>query len=173
LGSPQRANSKTASRFWRWVDTQPRPSGCHLWTGSHDRDGYGYFWDGRTVKAHRFALELALGPLAGATALHDCDTPACVRVGPGHLRVGTQAENIADRTAKGRTSHGAAHYKAQLTEAIVVEARGLYDGRRGSAKRLADRFGVDLQCMWKALKGVNWAHLPAPPPASLSHGVGL
>ena len=46
--------------------------------------------------------EEAHGPIPdGLLVLHSCDNPSCVN--PDHLRVGTQAENIQDRDAKGRT----------------------------------------------------------------------
>jgi hypothetical protein len=53
------------------------------------------------VRAHRFAWIEANGPVpAGLHVLHTCDNPLCVR--PSHLWLGTQAENLADMTAKGR-----------------------------------------------------------------------
>ena len=86
-------------RFWSKVD---RSGECWLWTAAKVQ-GYGSF-DGR--RAHRVAWELAYGPIPkgvgyhGTCVLHRCDTPACVN--PAHLRLGTQADNMADRDAKGR-----------------------------------------------------------------------
>lgn len=91
---------------------------CWLWTAGKDKDGYGKFTvqrpDGsgqRHVRAHTFAWERAHGPVpAGMVLMHRCDTPACVRV--DHLRLGTVAENVADRVAKGRSARGlrSGHY---------------------------------------------------------------
>ncbi|WP_428999621.1 hypothetical protein [Stenotrophomonas maltophilia] len=35
---------------------------------------------------------------------HSCDNPGCCN--PGHLFLGTQAQNLADMRAKGRHCHG-------------------------------------------------------------------
>ena len=76
---------------------------CHLWTAQLDKDGYGQFSVsyGKKYQSHRLAYELYVGPIpAGKVVMHICDRPRCVN--PDHLRVGTQAENMADMKAKGR-----------------------------------------------------------------------
>jgi hypothetical protein len=51
--------------------------------------------------AHRFAWELAYGPIPpGLSICHRCDNPPCVR--PDHLFLGTTRENVFDSIAKGR-----------------------------------------------------------------------
>lgn len=78
-------------------------SGCWLWIGGTGRRGYGRLChENRQLSAHRFSYELHYGKAPGdLCVLHKCDTPACVN--PLHLRLGTNADNMADRNAKGRT----------------------------------------------------------------------
>jgi hypothetical protein len=55
--------------------------------------------------AHRWSWTLANGPIPdGMVVMHRCDNPPCVN--PGHLSLGTQLENIADRVSKGRSATG-------------------------------------------------------------------
>ena len=77
---------------------------CHLWTAQTDKDGYGQFSvvPSEKYQAHRFAYKLYVGLIpAGKVVMHTCDVRCCVN--PDHLRVGTQADNMADMEAKGRS----------------------------------------------------------------------
>ncbi len=82
---------------------------CHVWMGAVGSDGYGRIAirnaeDGaRTLTPHQVGARLGYGPIpAGATVLHDCEVRLCCRAEPGHLRVGTQSENMRQAVARGR-----------------------------------------------------------------------
>ena len=77
-------------------------SACIEWTGSRNPKGYGQKKvGGKTIFAHRWAWEQANGPIPdGLHVLHTCDNPPCVNV--DHLFLGTNADNVKDRDAKGR-----------------------------------------------------------------------
>jgi len=79
---------------------------CHWWVGARFGRGYGAFcYKGDTLSAHRTAYELYHGEIPkGMTILHSCHNPLCVN--PDHLRLGTQAENMADMTRAGRKKSG-------------------------------------------------------------------
>ena len=93
---------RAAARFWDRVQTRGAQE-CWPWRLSLDTHGYGRFKFGGTYYiAHRIALMLASGrqPPCTRVVMHSCDNPCCCN--PAHLRVATQATNIADRVAKGR-----------------------------------------------------------------------
>jgi hypothetical protein len=89
----------TEDDFWRFVE---KTDGCWQWIGHRSGRRYGGFkLGGKEHRAHRLSWELHNGPVpTGLVVRHDCDNPLCVR--PDHLRIGTQAQNIADMDNRGR-----------------------------------------------------------------------
>lgn len=90
------------SRFWDKVD---KSGECWLWQAATN-GRYGTFWLNGVLKyAHRTAWEIENGLIpVGMNVLHECDTPPCVRI--SHLFLGTQADNLLDAAAKGRSRNG-------------------------------------------------------------------
>ena len=87
---------------------------------------------------------------------HTCDTPPCCN--PKHLWIGTQQDNTADRTAKGRTPKGKTHANAKLTEADVLEIKRRF--ALGHSKHaLARDFPVTRIQIIRILRGSKWKHL--------------
>lgn len=81
-------------RFWVKVQKPDEGDGCWLWSAACDRDGYGVFSPTRRhqVRAHRYAYELAVGPVGADLVLdHLCRIRNCVN--PLHLEPVTVAEN--------------------------------------------------------------------------------
>jgi hypothetical protein len=79
---------------------------CILYEGTKNANGYGVLpWSVHGSRlAHRAALATRLGRKVVGMVLHSCDNPPCIN--PAHLREGSQAENIADAVARGRTRGG-------------------------------------------------------------------
>ncbi len=117
-----KVREQLADRFWRFVDADG-PDGCWEWTGGRLPKGYGNIWDGEKLsRAHRVSYELFRGAIPqGMQVLHSCDNPPCTN--PGHLFLGTNADNLADRVAKGRSASGERHGNAKLTTAQVLAIR--------------------------------------------------
>lgn len=83
----------------------PEPnSGCWLWDGSMNSDGYGNIRrDKITHKTHRYVFEQTYGKIdKGLCVCHKCDVPNCVN--PEHLFVGTHKDNMRDRAKKGKNN---------------------------------------------------------------------
>jgi Autographiviridae endonuclease len=136
---------------------EPEPiSGCWLWTAAMFNDGYGAFRLGKEQRAHRVAYVLANGPIpAGMSVLHRCDTPLCVR--PDHLFIGTQADNIRDRDAKGHraSTSGENSGNAKLTNAQAreIKRRAGQTSQRG----LAREFGIAESTVSNIVTGKRWS----------------
>lgn len=77
-------------------------NGCWKYREDLEDDEYGrIMFQGKRVKAHRFAWEVYKGPIPeGKQVLHKCDYPPCVN--PEHLFLGDHAANMRDMAQKGR-----------------------------------------------------------------------
>lgn len=103
-GRPRRS---LIDRFEDFYVPDPN-SGCWLWIGVSNAQGYGHFkipdqyGEWRTVKAHRAAYQLYRGVEVPSNMqlMHKCDTPCCVN--PDHLEIGTRNDNQQDMARKGR-----------------------------------------------------------------------
>lgn len=151
----------TPDTFWAKADRTG--GGCWLWTGQRlPRPGHEYgrlSYGGRAWAAHRLAWTLEHGPIPGGMhVLHRCDNPPCVN--PAHLFLGTNADNVADREAKGRrhAPRGEAHPRARLTIDQVREILATPDERPCVLGR---RYGVDSSAITSIRKGRSWRHAAA------------
>lgn len=134
-----------------------------MWTSrSVTSYGYGVFRVGGTVvRAHRYAYELLVGPIAiGRHACHHCDNPACVR--PEHIFTGTHRDNMQDAARKGRMVPrpmiGEKHPRAKLTEVDVIAIRC----SRESGVAIANRYGLSKSHVSAIRKHQSWSHLRHP-----------
>lgn len=130
------SDSTTVARFWAKVDCSGGLDACWPWTArSRTPKGYGYFSaGGRMLPASRWVLEQTLGRelVAGEFACHRCDTPLCCN--PDHLFLGSNADNMADASRKGRLSK-------KLSPADVLAIREAMAGGAFGTD-LAIRYGV-------------------------------
>ena len=130
-------------------------NGCRLWTGKQLNDGYGRFTVAhRPIAAHRAAYELANGPIPeGLVVCHRCDDRLCVN--PGHLFLGTVADNVADMVGKRRQARGQTINTAKLTPDLVRRIRA----SQLSNRKAAALFGVSASQVGNIRRGDSWAHV--------------
>ena len=139
----------------------PEPnSGCWLWMGSLDPNGYGRRVNG--YKDHRPAhvvfWERRNGPMPeGMCGLHRCDVRCCVN--PDHIFVGTKTDNSKDKVAKGRQGKGERYRNSKLRDADIPVI--LADTRPQTV--IAAEYGVSRQLIGLVKRGRNWKHVrPVP-----------
>lgn len=152
-----------AELFWAKVE---KSEGCWLWRGTVTAKGYGQVRvNNRLRSAHRVAWELEHGEIPdGLHVLHECDVRNCVR----HIYLGTNAQNVADKVARGRTTKGRSapipaiqgirHPRAKVTEEQVREIRE----RRQKGewlKYLAAEFGLSTRQISGIARRETWQHL--------------
>lgn len=103
------------------------------------------------LRVHRVMYEHFSGPVGtGLHVLHRCDVPRCCN--PGHLWVGTQADNMADRDAKRRWRGGRG---GVLSPEQVREIRASGD----TLAVLAGRYGVNGSTVYKVRAGQRYRHV--------------
>ena len=105
----------------------PRMTQCRLWHGAN---------------------------IGGMVIMHTCDTPACYRY--DHLRLGTQLDNIADMTQKGRAVGGGGQLKggampnALLTDEQAQQLRSDYQSGISGIK-LARIYGIHKSIVYRII----------------------
>lgn len=144
----------TPDLFWEKVAVTDA-NDCHLFTAYIHKGGYGVFSvKGRLVQAHRYAWELAHGPIPyGMHVLHRCDVRNCVNW--RHLFLGTDADNSADKVAKGRQSRGERSGSAKLSDSVFREIRTSI----GSLRYIGALYGISHTNVRHIRAGKIWAHV--------------
>lgn len=166
-------DEKAISRFIKKVAQPAHGGACWTWTASRKRKGYGAMgFRGRVWTAHRISWTLFVGEIhPDMHVLHRCDNKSCVNF--DHLFLGTNADNVADATAKGRQNPGpamewwAAHPErrqrgenagtVKLSEVQVREIIALKG--KEQQRPTARRYGVTQALISKIQRRELWAHL--------------
>lgn len=141
-----------AQRLWSKIEVGA-PDGCWVWTGSVCSQGYGTIrvTDGKIESTHRLVYELVKGTIPEKmSVLHSCDNPPCCN--PAHLRLGTHADNMRDRSERRRG------WGTKLCNEDVVEIRSLL-AAGWPTKAVAARFAVCKASIGYIKTGRTWRHV--------------
>lgn len=126
---------------------------CWVFNGSKDAKGYGrIIVDGSTKLAHRMMYIVVNGDISNELiVMHTCDNPPCCN--PNHLKIGTRADNNADRENKGRGkySSGDDHPNIALKEYQMQDIRRKYAEKGCTQAMLAKEYEVCVSTISKAL----------------------
>jgi hypothetical protein len=148
-----------AERIMAHVEFEPN-TGCWLWTGTHDRAGYGRVLRGvkgkdrRMASAHRSAWLAFRGfDAAEMDVCHRCDTPPCVN--PDHLFLGTARDNVHDSIRKGRFLRWR---KVRVSDLGAAAIRLLVEWGALPQTKIAEAFGVSRSQINRIVRGRT--HLP-------------
>jgi hypothetical protein len=155
-------DQRALDRFWSKVE---KTDACWLWHGSRNNMGYPVFFlrtnprNSPLSYAHRLSFAIAKGPIPdGMVICHKCDVPHCIN--PGHLFLGTQKDNMADCSRKGRTRCGTrvgeSNHKSKLTAQAVREIRAIVNP---NISHLAKKYGVSRHPIKLVLTGETWRHV--------------
>lgn len=147
------ARETVESRIERYTDRNgpipahmPHLGNCWLWTGGKIQDGYGVMnIENKQTKVTRYLMN----PPRDKVIMHLCDQPSCIR--KSHLKVASQAENMADAAKKGRMWR-------KLTIDEVREIRKLRF--EYSSYEVGKMFNVNPTSIWKIWNGVTFKYVP-------------
>ena len=135
-------------------------TGCWEWQMCKTEKGYGKCtYRYKPWKAHRLSYTAFKGEIPeGMHILHACDNPSCCN--PGHLRVGTQQDNMEDMRNRGRENKakGAKNGRSKLNERKVRIIKHLL-GTGVPCTKIARLFGVHSTQIYFIKNGTTWSHV--------------
>jgi hypothetical protein len=144
-----------AQKFWERVDKISDPSGCWLWTGYIDSNGYGMAkLKRKSIRTHVLSYNLTGHTIIDGLQLAHSNNCLGKRncCNPEHLTPKTPSENNLDKHRDGTMTY------AKLIPSQVIEIR-----RRIAAgekqKDLAQEFGVGRTAITAINSRKTWYHI--------------
>jgi hypothetical protein len=164
IGKGRYCSLSCATKHMRTSDPLPRfeaqhvkaDSGCWIWTGAKDLDGYGFISvAGKQTRAHRYAYSQFVGPIPEDNVVcHHCDTPSCVN--PRHLFVGLHIDNVRDMDLKHR--RGKSIFQ-RIDESTARQIKAMAVAGTKKQYEIAAIFNVSHQLVSAIKRGESWANI--------------
>ncbi len=147
--------------FYKNISYPDHSDGCWQYKVL-DMKGYGQLKVNRkTYRASRFSWEIHIGNIPeGFLICHRCDNPCCVN--PGHLFLGTSADNHKDMMQKGRQVPpiGSKAHSAKLNESLVKDIKiRMKEEFKFSNKELASIYNVSSPTISGIRHNKTWRHV--------------
>lgn len=133
-------------------------NGCWEWKGC-TVDGYGQFAvsSKNIVKAHRYSYYIHKGEITNNLYVcHSCDNRKCVN--PKHLFLGSNLENMKDKTNKGRQCKGSNRPASKLTENDVLEIRTLLTNGMKQID-IVNKYNISIGTVSQIKSKKSWKHI--------------
>ncbi len=167
MPTQRRKRTSPAERLRKYAP-EATPDKCWEWTGkAKHAHGYGIINLGTgegNMLAHRLAFTLKHGPIpTGMKILHRCDNPPCCN--PGHLFLGSQADNMRDKAEKGRAPRGEDNHARKITAKDVRCIREAYAHGYGEKTQpeLAEKYGIRQSAISGIVNHRLWKHIDPVP----------
>lgn len=132
---------------------------CLLWPYGKNHGGYAMLWvDGQMRLLPRLVCAAVYGPPAAPrlVAAHSCGNGHLGCITKSHLRWATQASNMRDMVAHGRTRRGPLHPHAKLNLSQVHEIRALQG--KMLQREIAALYGITRTTVSGIFRGLIWSH---------------
>lgn len=157
--------ANTTEVLWSKIEKRKEDE-CWNWIGYKNEQGYGRvqinefsYYAHRVIYAMVYPDTIEWRAPKNSTEsgfiLHTCDNPSCCN--PKHLFVGTHADNMADKSAKGRTPDFSGE-KGPRAKLSMVQAREIRQLRKDgiSARELSVRYALSLPSIKTLLRGDSY-----------------
>jgi hypothetical protein len=135
-------------------------SGCLEWTRGRFDSGYGaFYFQGRTIQAHRVVWFLEYGHWPSEFLCHWCNNPPCAKI--SHLFEGTPKQNSEHMVACGRSATGLKN--GRYTEGLGPSRDNILEicskhAAGVTQQALADEYGISRTAIYRVLSGQAWVH---------------
>lgn len=155
LSRQEEVTNATKNRFFSKIKKED--SGCWTWLGANNGRYGSMTINRKTNGAHRISFLIHKGDIPdGLFVLHSCDNTWCVN--PDHLLLGDHAQNMKDKSERGRYWGDRVNTSKLTAPAVRLARRAYRDGHYTQAE-LAEILGISQPAVSSLIRESNWRKL--------------